>query len=393
MEFLLSIIIPTKNRQYYAAKSIEQILQIKSDKIQLVIQDNSDEDKLLSAISQYESDKRLVYNYTSEVLSFVENFNRGLEAAKGVYVCSIGDDDGINTEVIDFLEWAYEHDIDAITPSLRAVYFWPNSLNGIDNGRLDIYDMSDDCYFVNPDKGVKSFLKGGCVDYLSFNLAKFYHGFVKRNIFENVKEKSGYYIGGLSPDIYSSIALSLMCKKLLIIDYPLTISGICSTSGSADSATGKHTGDLNQAPHFRGHDKYEWNNEVPDFYSVETIWADSALAAIRDIFPENLKYYSLMRFVGNTLWRYKSFWRNYCTATRVKYHCNNMFLLYCIFSFGFIVGPFKQKMKRVLFQQFLKKAKSCCFVDNIQSAELLLQQNLKSKGKGLQELLTRFSSI
>ena len=88
MEFLLSIIIPTKNRQYYAAKSIEQILQIKSDKIQLVIQDNSDEDKLLSAISQYESDKRLVYNYTSEVLSFVENFNRGLEAAKGVYVCS-----------------------------------------------------------------------------------------------------------------------------------------------------------------------------------------------------------------------------------------------------------------------------------------------------------------
>ena len=50
-------------------------------------------------------------------------------------------------------------------------------------------------------------------------------------------------------------------------------------------------------------------------------------------------------------------------------------------------------MKRVLFQQVLKKAKSCCFVDNIQSAELLLQQNLKSKGKGLQELLTRFSSI
>ena len=237
MEFLLSIIIPTKNRQYYAAKSIEQILQIKSDKIQLVIQDNSDEDKLLSAISQYESDKRLVYNYTSEVLSFVENFNRGLEAAKGVYVCSIGDDDGINTEVIDFLEWAYEHDIDAITPSLRAVYFWPNSLNGIDNGRLDIYDMSDDCYFVNPDKGVKSFLKGGCVDYLSFNLAKFYHGFVKRNIFENVKV---YFISFLRLVVIPVISLAILKisglvnihpdgKKLLLIVFLAVITPSAST--------------------------------------------------------------------------------------------------------------------------------------------------------------------
>ena len=77
-------------------------------------------------------------------------------------------------------------------------------------------------------------------------------------------------------------ALALVCKRVLRVDYPITISGICPTSGSTDSATGKHTGKLENAPHFRGHINYQWDNKIPAFYSVETIWAETYIKALND---------------------------------------------------------------------------------------------------------------
>ena len=44
--FLLSVVIPTKNRENYASATVEQILNINDDRIQVVIQDNSDTRKL-----------------------------------------------------------------------------------------------------------------------------------------------------------------------------------------------------------------------------------------------------------------------------------------------------------------------------------------------------------
>ena len=66
------------------------------------------------------------------------------------------------------------------------------------------------------------------------------------------------------------------------MNYPITVSGICPTSGSADSATGRHTGKLEDAPHFRGHASYEWDNKAPAIYSVESIWGETVLKALKD---------------------------------------------------------------------------------------------------------------
>ena len=73
---------------------------------------------------------------------------------------------------------------------------------------------------------------------------------MKKECLEEIRTKTGRYFNGLSPDIYSVVALSLVSKNNVFIDYPFTISGICKTSGSADSATGRHTGKWEDAPHF-----------------------------------------------------------------------------------------------------------------------------------------------
>ena len=238
-------------------------------------------------------DDRLKYFYNNEILSFVENFSLGISKCKGEYITIIGDDDGINPVILDIAEWASENEIEAITPSLQLIYYWPGSgVNGENgNGKLTVSGISCQAMFCDPKEELRILLKNGCQNYLSFNLAKAYHGLIKKSVLDNIKNKTGHFIGGLSPDIYISIAASVIIKKVLVINYPLTISGICKKSGSADSATGQHTGKLEDAPHFRGHINYKWSDKVPSFYSVETIWADSALAALKD-----LKQFSLMKY-------------------------------------------------------------------------------------------------
>lgn len=297
---ILSILIPTKNREKYAINVIHQILNINSNKFQLVIQDNSNSNDIEYNIKEFQDDKRLSYYHENRLLSFVDNFNLGINRCKGEYIIIIGDDDGINPNIISIAEWASENKIDAITPSLPIIYFWPHSkINRVSiNGTLQINKFTCNIKSVNPKLELIKFLQNGCLNYLEYNLAKLYHGIIRKSVLDKIKDKTGRYVGGLTPDIYLSVATSLLIDKVIIIDYPLTISGICGESGSSDSATGKHTGKLSDAPHFKGHEKYEWSNNIPPFYSVETIWADSALAAINDLKKTIFLKYFRMEFLS-----------------------------------------------------------------------------------------------
>jgi len=310
-DFLLSIIIPTKNRESYAIKAVEQILHMNDDRVQIVIQDNGDTCMMSKMLFEYNNDERLKYNYTEGIISFVDNFNLAVDLADGEYLCIIGDDDGVVSQIIDVVEWAKENNIDAIKPELKAVYFWPNSealRNKTDNGYLSITKITAKARACKPFYEVEKLLNQGAQKYLSLDLVKLYHGIVRKECLDNIKKKTGKYFGGLSPDIYISVALSLTVDKVVEVDFPLTISGICNKSGSADYATGRHTGKLEEAPHFHGHNNYEWSELVPRFYSVETIWADSALAAIKDLDKsEMLKKFNVVDLAACLLKKYPQF--------------------------------------------------------------------------------------
>lgn len=284
---LLSILIPTKNRVEYSIKVAKHILSYSNLTFELVLQDNGSSNQLELELIRAKliDDTRLQYHYTNEDLSFVGNFSMGIERCSGEYVLILGDDDTINPNIFAVVEWASTHNIEAITPTLPLVYNWPSSgVNAMkESGYLDVVNFNSSAFFYNTRHELVELLKNGCQNYLDYNLVKVYHGLVKKSRLDEIKNKLGFYIGGLSPDIYLSVSLSILINKVLVIDYPLTISGICNKSGSADSATGKHVGELSQAPHFKGHKSYNWNPRVPKFYSVETIWADSALAAITDM--------------------------------------------------------------------------------------------------------------
>ena len=284
---MLSIMIATKNRIPYCIHVIETILKFPDQDFELVIQDNSDTLELKEYCDVI-TDKRFKYNYTPPPFSSIDNFNKVISLSKGQYSCLIGDDDGINPDIFKIVRYASANNIDSIVPSLKAIYWWPDATKNIKgkenyNGLLSIGHLSSNIEILSTEGEVEKLMKSGGQEYMNLNLPKLYHGVVKTKYLQNIKEKTGSFVGGLSPDIYISVALACFIKKIVRIDYPLVIPGICIASTSADSATKTNTSKLEDAPHFRDRGEYYWAKQVPKFYSGVNIWADSAIASLTDL--------------------------------------------------------------------------------------------------------------
>lgn len=301
---LLSVVIPTRNRFQYVRSAITSILDINDQRIELVIQDNSDSDELKLWINENITDSRLKYNYFDSPLSFVGNFSEGVEASSGEYICIIGDDDGINPEIIDAVAWLKQENIDCLSTRISANFVWGDAevpttiFTNVTGGVLSISKLSGKIVEANVENELVDFVKGGLINYLDFNLPKIYHGIVKTECLNEIKLKTGTYFEGLSPDIFASISLACIAKRVFVTDYPLTISGVCGVSASiVEGLLKKNSKKLEDAPHLRHRGHYEWSELIPRVYCVETIWADSAISGLKAMKRNDLlKYIDISRF-------------------------------------------------------------------------------------------------
>ncbi|SEA87124.1 Glycosyl transferase family 2 [Flavobacterium gillisiae] len=288
-KYLLSIVIATKDRTMYCIEAIKSIVAIQSDNIQIAIADNSDSEEVKEFIQSI-NNPNIDYVYDSSPTSSIANFNRALALAKGEYVCMIGDDDGITTELLAITQWAKDNNIDAVVGSLSANYRWENTgasntvFTKMTGSTLTITNFDCKAQYVNLEKSLQQLMKGGCTNYLDFLFPKLYHGLVKRSFFDEIKHETGHYLNGLSPDIYSAITLACKINNLVYIDYPITIPGVCAVSTSIIEGQNKsNSKKIEDIPHLKNRGEYHWSEFVPRFYCVQTIWADSGFAALKDM--------------------------------------------------------------------------------------------------------------
>ncbi|WCT13166.1 glycosyltransferase family 2 protein [Mucilaginibacter jinjuensis] len=281
---LLSVVIATKNRQKYCIEAIQSILAISSDLIQIAIADNSD----TPDIQQYleaNPNSQVIYTYDGSPLSSIDNFNKCVSLATGEYVIMIGDDDTVLPNIIETTQWMKLNNIESIGCKSYIDFIWPNNAHVVSkNGRLIIPGYSNKIEEINIENNLTSLIKSGFINYQRYNLPRIYHGIVKRALLETVFEKVGYFYGGLTPDMYSTVALSNVTKVHYIVDYPFSVAGACQSSTSVSSLSSDHSGYLSDAPHFKNRtDNYNWEKQVPRFYSVETIWAETGVKALYEL--------------------------------------------------------------------------------------------------------------
>jgi glycosyltransferase involved in cell wall biosynthesis len=307
---LLSIVIPTRNRMPYAISAIQSILEISDTRLELVVQDNGESRALEAWIQTNIQDARLQYSYCGRPLSFVDNFNAAVNSASGEYVCLIGDDDGINPEIMKAAEWAQGQSVDSLSVKTRANYIWPDAgipstiFTKVTGGVLTIFDFRGAIIDTDGEKEMRAFVRAGGMNYLNHNLPKLYHGLVRRDCLEKIKKKTGAYFGGLSPDIFASLAMACVAKRMVMTDYPLTLPGACGASASIiEGVKKRNSKNLEEAPHLRDRGEYHWSELVPRIYSVETIWADSGVAALRAMGRDDLvRRINLPRLAAYCIW-------------------------------------------------------------------------------------------
>ncbi len=279
---LLSIIIPTRNRAKYAASCIRSLLSISDSKLEVVVQDNSDRDPLLSSVAEMRSDGRLLYNQTSEKLDVAENFSRGLELASGEYVGFLGDDDGVNPELMSAVRWAKAQKLEAITGNGVALYAWPDvrykTYGAFLSGAIRIRPFTAQLSYPDPEEELARCAR--CAASSFGRLPKVYHGAVRREVFDRVRDKAGTYFPGPTPDMSSAVALCAVVKRMCYVDYPLFIVGTGRESGSGAGAEKKHEWSFENVPWFPRWAITNWSDMVPRFCCGATLWAEDLVQAL-----------------------------------------------------------------------------------------------------------------
>lgn len=112
---LVSVILPTYNRERYIKRAIKSILSQTYQNFELIIVDDSSTDKtpeLVSGFSKKDSRIRVVTNKIN--LGLVKTLNRGIRNARGKYIARLDDDDNWCDskklqKQVDFLEKNIEY--------------------------------------------------------------------------------------------------------------------------------------------------------------------------------------------------------------------------------------------------------------------------------------------
>ena len=283
---LLSILVATRNRQPFAFALVKDVLSWADDRVELVVEDNSESASLAEQLAPYGGDARLRYRYNPGAISSIDNFNNVIAASSGRFVCLIGDDDGMNSKVIEAVEWAEQEDIDCLQGSVAHEYIWPasGSQTAGSTGSLTFPAFSGASSSRTGPIDLTPLLDRGGTQYLELCLPRLYHGIVRRSLLAGMQLDRGYFLGGLSPDIYAAVSLSQLARKTVTVDFPMTIPGVCPSSTTAtEGKTRAYSTDIRDAPHFRSREWYRFRETLPPFYCVDAIWADSGCAALDDL--------------------------------------------------------------------------------------------------------------
>ncbi|MEM5471640.1 glycosyltransferase family 2 protein [Hoeflea sp. AS60] len=229
---LLSICIPTRNRQIYAMSAVREMLSSERDDFEVVVADNSDDAAPLAEFVENCADPRLkLLAPVDKVLSMRANWERIVRETSGEWVSFIGDDDYLDPELCEVIRVTKKvvPDADALTWG-RLHFIWPEARSGPETTK-----MSNGNHLMRikkEDMIRKLFFWEDAVDRPNCPFGV-YHGAVKRTLLEDIRDTfSGQYFGHPIVD-YDNICRTLMvANSFVYFERPMSVFGACKASNT-----------------------------------------------------------------------------------------------------------------------------------------------------------------
>lgn len=281
---LLSIVVPTKDRYEYLKPLISLIKGFNSDEIELVIQDNTFDNKEIIGYIQKLNYPLLKYFHIRDQISVAKNSDMAILNSTGKYVCFIGDDDGVCAHIVSAVKWMEKKGIDVLKTTLNT-YKWPsfNFSKMADFSAtlmLSFYDKK--CKKINPIEQLKKTLRdGGNSRHGITNLPKVYHGIAKRTTLDKIYAIGGTFFPGPSPDMANSVAMSFVTENFVFLNFPIIIPGNSNRTGGDSKKYKGQCAPISEIPFLSANTEKNWESFIPKVWSSETIMPESACKSLQ----------------------------------------------------------------------------------------------------------------
>ncbi|QOR66322.1 glycosyltransferase [Cytobacillus suaedae] len=287
MSYILSLIVPTKNRYTYLKSIIKTFNDsLDNGEVELIIQDNSDNNEEILDFLGKGYSEHIKYCYYKDHMTVSDNFSKGIQNSSGNYVCMIGDDDTISSKIVEIVEYMIEKDIESAIFN-KAKYNWPDmEFRAHKIPSLTVPKFTGKIITIDPEEELKKCLRQGATSLLK--LPEIYHGIVKRTTLDKIFDRCNTYFPGASPDMAIAIALSLIVKSHIYVDAPYTFSGQAYVSAGGKGARHQHKNNLKGLSWLPNDIEEKWESDIPMIWTGPTIYAESALKALRAMGREDL---------------------------------------------------------------------------------------------------------
>lgn len=324
---LVSVIIPTHNRACYAIPTIRSVFATSPD-IEIIVCDTSEVDLISPAFFNHPDASRLRLIRPNRPMSVVDNFNEAMSAATGDYLVFIGDDDFVSHALVEVAAWAAQQQVDAVKFNFPVAYYWPDFKHGT---RGDEYSGT---LHITPFTGTVSHhdAKQALLDAIYnfgggvLEMPRAYAGMISQKLAKKINAKYGLLFGGVSPDIYSAALISLEVERCVKLDFPVVIAGSSGASTAGQSANGQHRGVLRDNAHIGAFKNLNWDDRIPEFYSVPTVWSYSLLKAL-EVASFNISNVNFPRLYAKCLIYQRSFSSATLTSLRTYTNSKNWWII------------------------------------------------------------------
>ena len=284
-DLLLSIVVPTKNRYEYLKAFIDLYSTFDKDKTELVIQDNSDTKTDIEQYTKNFPEKNIIYNYVPKAMPVIENSELAILNSRGKYVCFMGDDDLLSKYVVDIVEKMDRSNIDSIVFK-KAIYSWPGMQYKAHNfPSLNIPNFTGEIRHIDSKREYEKLLQRGATEL--DKIPQLYHGIVKRSVLNAIKDTTGSFFPGPSPDMAVATCLSRFVSHHVYIDAPFVSSGKSPKSAAGLGAKHEHKGELKAISFLPSDIEEKWDKRLPFVWTGPTIYAQSALEAMKSMGLKN----------------------------------------------------------------------------------------------------------
>lgn len=238
----ISIAIPTRERAEFLGASLATCTAIDDPELEIIVSDNASADDTARVVAAA-GDRRVRYVNTGARLSMRQNFEFAVAQSTGDYVMLMGDDDGMLPRQFGLLKSILLKHRPPVLASRPLYYLWPSPKATDMGGRLKIARQG---LFGGLSRQVSAGLiekvRDDRLDRNDF-LPMIYHGMVRRDVVETVRERTGAVFSCSVPDVYFYISALAMLDEFKAIEHPFSIQGIGTKSTGVDARQGTDDGE------------------------------------------------------------------------------------------------------------------------------------------------------